>query len=193
MNYNIFNGINQMAGHYAWLDAIMVFLANDGIYAFFAVLVLLWLTGREKHQKTVFFSCLAASAALLIASQIISPIVNHPRPFIDHIVHQLINHSKDPSFPSDHATLAFSIAITVWFRNRLWGAYLLILSVLIGISRVYVGVHYPADIVGGAILAWACSLIVIKYRKQLDPIPLLFIRVYQKLTASIPFIPNSNK
>lgn len=193
MNYDIFNYINQMAGQHNWLDALMVFLAEDIVYILIAILVLFWLTGREYNQQTAFFACLSATFAILLSKYVIGPWVNHSRPFVEHSVHQLISHAASTSFPSDHTTFAFALAFTVWFRHRKWGVLLLSLSLLTGISRIYVGVHYPADIVGGMMLAWISSLICIKNDRLLQPISSVFIGSYRKIMQVIPFTSNSHK
>ncbi|MCD9022782.1 undecaprenyl-diphosphatase [Cohnella silvisoli] len=185
MNYSIFQFLNNLAEHYDWIDDLMEIFAQDIVWIMLAVLVWLWFTGKEANQKLVFFSFLSASVALLIASLIISPEVNHARPFVEHQVHQLIPHAADASFPSDHATLAFSIAFSLLWVKRKLGVVMLGLAVLTGIARVYVGVHYPGDIVGAMALSLSTSLIVFLVRGYLDSIPLFFIRIYRKITSRI--------
>jgi len=83
-----------------------------------------------------------------------------PRPFVAHQVYLLINAANDSSFPSDHATAAFSVAATalLW---RMPGRRLLLLgAVLIALARVYVGAHYPADVVASAGLGTLWAILV---------------------------------
>lgn len=190
MNYAIFQFVNQMAGQYGWLDALMVFFAKDLVWVMLAILAVLWVSGRSVNQKGVFYACLSAALAILVAGWIISPIVDHPRPFVEHTVHQLVPHDADPSFPSDHTTFTFSIAFTVWMLlKRRMGIVMLILACLTGIGRVYVGVHYPADIAGGIILALLSSMAVVKYRKYADPVAKICIGIYNKIASRISFLP----
>ncbi|WP_259618807.1 undecaprenyl-diphosphatase [Paenibacillus doosanensis] len=189
MNYGIFQLINNAAGSWGWLDGMMVFFARDLVYVMIAVLAVLWITGKAANQRMVFYSCLSVVIAIVAAGWIISPIVDHPRPFVDHEVHQLVSHDADPSFPSDHATFAFALAFPIWFLKRRTGGLLLILACLIGIARVYVGVHYPADIAGGLVLGLLISMLVVKYRRWAEPAANFCIGVYGKLTARLSFIP----
>jgi undecaprenyl-diphosphatase len=139
VNYSVFQLINDWAAHYDWIDDFMEFCAQDIVWILLAVLALLWLTGKASNQKVVFYACLSAVVSLLLASFLIAPEVNHPRPFVSHTVHQLIAHASDASFPSDHATMAFSVAFGVWFSKKRTGWLLLALATLTGIARVYVG------------------------------------------------------
>jgi undecaprenyl-diphosphatase len=185
MNDSVFQFLNGLAEHYDWIDDLMEVFAQDIVWIMLAVMACLWFTGKEANQKLVFYSFLSASIALLIASLIISPGVNESRPFVEHQVNQLIPHAADASFPSDHATLAFSVAFSVFLTRRKLGAVMLALAVLTGIARVYVGVHYPGDIVGAMALSLLTSIIVFTLRGRLDAIPLFFIRMYRKITARI--------
>jgi undecaprenyl-diphosphatase len=108
---------------------------------------------------------------------------------VGHMVHLLIPHAADPSFPSDHATLAFSLAFSLLFANRRVGLLMLGLALITGISRVYVGVHYPGDILGAMALSLAAAYLVWKLRTRLDRVPAYFIRLYRKLTRHLDFLP----
>lgn len=185
MNYSLFHFINQLAGHYDWIDDLMEVFAQDIVWIILAVTACLWFTGKEAHQKLAFYSFFSATVALLIASMVISPVVDHARPFVEHQVLQLIPHAPDASFPSDHATLAFSIAFSLFFVKRKLGLWMLLLAIVTGIARIYVGVHYPGDIAGAIALSFIISFTVYKLNGRTDSIPLFFIRVYRNLTGRL--------
>jgi undecaprenyl-diphosphatase len=188
MNYSVFQFLNNLAEKYDWIDDLMEAFAQDIVWILLVIMACLWFTGKAANQKMVFFSLLSASVALLIASLILSPAIDHSRPFVEHQVHQLIPHAADASFPSDHATLSFSIAFSVYLTKRRLGVILLALAVLTGIARVYVGVHYPGDIVGAMVLSLLVSVIVHAFRRRLDAFPQFFIRLQRKLTTRIRHI-----
>src|SRR4029078_6397487 len=71
--------------------------------------------------------------------------------------HLLIAHSSDPSFPSDHATGAFALAFGIWLYDRTIGALLLAVAALLSFARVFVGTHYPGDVVAGAAIGIAVT------------------------------------
>lgn len=191
LNYTLFQDINSSAGLYPWLDALMAFCANFLIFCLPLLLLLMWgrpvnwhgrqLSSDEQgmlHERRaavlwVAFACLAAYGMNLLIEQVI----NEPRPFINHHVHQLIAHAADGSFPSDHTAWAFSVGgmfllqlLPAWRQARqkkietgdstlfkvlvypgLITLLALIIGCVIGFARVFVGVHYPGDIPGGAL------------------------------------------
>ncbi|ASS68673.1 MULTISPECIES: undecaprenyl-diphosphatase [unclassified Paenibacillus] len=185
MNEQIFEIVNGWAGRYAWLDSLMVFCAEYLVFVMLGILALLWLTGRERNQKTVFQAGLAAGLALLVGMLLISPAVNHPRPFAasEH-VHQLVAHAADASFPSDHSTLAFALAASVLFAKRRTGLLLLAMALMTGLGRVFVGVHYPADIAGAAVLSLLAALAAHVLRNRIDALSAPFIRLSRRLMRS---------
>jgi undecaprenyl-diphosphatase len=93
---------------------------------------------------------------------VISSLVDRPRPFVTHphTIHLLIKHAADPGFPSDHATGSFAIATALWLRSRRWGALAFLLAALLSIGRVALGVHYPADVIAGAVLGAAVAVLL---------------------------------
>ena len=101
----------------------------------------------------------SAALALTIA-QVISHIWERPRPYVAHpdAAHLFVPPSVDPSFPSDHATAAFAIAVAILLRNRKAGLLALGMAAVLSVARVAVGTHYPGDVLGGAVLGTLCAL-----------------------------------
>lgn len=64
----------------------------------------------------------------------------------------------DPSFPSDHATAAFAIAVAITLRSRRAGYLALAMATILAVARVAVGIHYPGDVLGGALLGTLSAL-----------------------------------
>ncbi|MDN6180818.1 MAG: undecaprenyl-diphosphatase [Halomonas subglaciescola] len=161
VNVSAFLLINQHAGESAWLDALAIAAAEAMPYVFIAALALLWLSPQPARKKT----SLKAGGAVLLGlglSYAVSLAYFHPRPFVQDLGQGLIVHAADASFPSDHTTFLFSIAFVLALerRTRTLGAVLLGLSAVGGLSRVYVGVHFPLDILGAALvgLLAACAM-----------------------------------
>ncbi|WP_239619251.1 undecaprenyl-diphosphatase [Cohnella mopanensis] len=189
MNENLFHFLNQFASRFDTIDDIFEFFAQDIVWIILIVMAALWITAKPANQKLVFYAGLSTAIALLLGSLLISPAINHPRPFVAHEVNQLIPHAADASFPSDHATLAFSLAFSVWFVRKKLGYILLGLALLTGIARVYVGVHYPGDILGAIVLSFIVSYSVYRTNGKMDVLPNGLIKLYRSLTVKLKFLP----
>ncbi|KEO81906.1 undecaprenyl-diphosphatase [Tumebacillus flagellatus] len=178
MNYEVFQWINNLTTVFpSWLSNFLVFLAENVQYLYIALLVVLWFLGsgaaRKENRRTALYTFLTSMLGFLI-SYIIAKVYTHPRPFMVHDVHQLIPHAPENSFPSDHATLAFAFAWMMLFRKRVWGAWLMLLAVVVGFGRVFGGVHYPMDIVGGFVVALFAAWAVLRTSRIWNALP--FVR-----------------
>jgi len=160
-NQNAFLAINAGAHAPAFVIAIARVLASGSIYLAMILLINAWV----RHGRTVRFALLDATCAALLGlgiAQGITAIWYHPRPFEIGLGRQLLVHAAEASFPSDHATLMFSLAIPLLFcaQSRRWGGALLLLGFAVAWSRIYLGVHFPLDMLGAfGVAAFASFLI----------------------------------
>jgi undecaprenyl-diphosphatase len=181
VNYKLFQVINQNAGHHPILDSFMVFVTKDALFVYALVLLLMWFFGNEKFKYTVIFATITGIFGLFL-NFIIGHVYYEPRPFVTHHVHLLIKHVKDASFPSDHTTGAFSLALAVlWQRHFKIGLGMLIFATLTGISRIYVGHHYPFDILGSMIVALLMSRLIYTSSSFFRPIGDIIITIYNRI------------
>ncbi|MFQ5811599.1 MAG: undecaprenyl-diphosphatase [Anaerolineae bacterium] len=186
-DFQLFQLINNLAGHNALLDGLVRLLVNEYFLttAMSLILVIFWFEGqdqdrRERNQRAI----LQAIIALFIANVILklcNLIYFRPRPFVDHEVNLLFYHPTDSSFPSNPATVGFSVATAIWLYNRRLGALLLVLATLFGLARIYCGVHYPADVIAGALLGALSAYLVVRKGGFIDPIISLIIRTGRRL------------
>lgn len=172
MDYTIYSLINGLAGKFVSLDKTMVFIAQNFQYLFAITLLLLWFKKDTKekvvaNRKAAIFAMMTMLIALGI-NQIIGFVYFRPRPYTLHTAILLVKPSVDPSFPSDHATFAFALALPILVRNKYFGRVMIVMSLLLSFSRVYVGTHYPLDVVGGEIIAYATYKVIHKYPKYFD-------------------------
>ena len=159
MNYQLFELLNGQAGRSAVVDGAVTFAATGLIYAVFVVAAGL---GALALYRRRFQPLLELGAVLFVAflgAAVLSHLSHQVRPFQSHQVHQLIPHDPGVSLPSDHATAAFALAFGVFaFLSRRWGIVLGVAAIAIGLSRVWVGVHYPGDILAAAVIGAVATL-----------------------------------
>jgi undecaprenyl-diphosphatase len=175
----LFHWINGLGGHVVVIDRLFTGLADDYflIIAMCLVLVGMWFgTRKPEERQRNQIAVLKAMASLGMASGFVAlvnnifvgdnkypgtllhEIFNRPRPFDPSSglsVHLLFYKPTDPSFPSNLAAVVFGLAIAVWLMNKRWGTWLLVMAFVACFARVYVGIHYPSDILGGFVFAVA--------------------------------------
>lgn len=162
LDVSLTHAVNALAAQSVVLDALMVGISAAGVpLLVLAVAVQWWRRTERQHTRHVL---LAAGASFLIGlalNQAVLLFVHRMRPYDGGVTHLLIARSQDSSFPSDHATAAFAIAATFLLhgRRRL-GAGFLAIAALIAFSRVFVGIHYVGDILGGVLTAVIAAVAV---------------------------------
>ena len=172
----LFLWINSLIGRAPTFDAAMGWIASDYVVpvSMGLTLVALWFIGRDAPQRMRYqigmFAALTAMALSSLVVLISNALFFRPRPFdgLDG-VNLLFYQPTDSSFPSNSAAAAFAIAAAVWRVNRGIGAALFVGAAVYGFSRVYVGVHYPADILGGAVIAVVVTALTLRLRDLMMP------------------------
>lgn len=141
-----------------WAVALAWGLASGVVPVVALALLLAWVLGRG---RPVLLDAVAAGLIGLGVVQVIGALSYRPRPFESGLGLNLMQHVPENSFPSDHATLVFAIGVTLLLSPwRRAGLALLLLGVGVGWGRVYLGAHYPFDILAGAVLGSLCALAV---------------------------------
>ena len=159
----VFNAIHGLAGIAPLSDALGIFLASYLPYILvLAVLVFVFQRPTAKEKMGTFLTLLLA---VLVSRFILADIVQflYPiaRPFVTLGFTPLIS-ASGASFPSGHASFFFALSFALFIFDRRWGYWFLTLSFLIGLARIFVGVHYPTDILGGIIVGLISYFIVKK-------------------------------
>lgn len=158
MDTAVFYVIQRLTGRSSVLDNAGIYCASVLIWVeAFLIIVFLLL---DRRRRIWAFAAAAASAFLAwLVADGIGWLYFRPRPFaVLANVRLLISKSAlDKSFPSDHASIAFAAATAIYLVDRRWGAPLLAIAALIALGRVFVGVHYPSDVVVGALLGGLCA------------------------------------
>lgn len=153
MDYQIFKLLNGLAGQNVYLDYFFIFLGRFLIFllVLLALFFIFVIVKKLNQRRLLLWRLIYGGALAYVFNWLVGLIFFRSRPFVTHQVNQLIEKSAvEKSFPSDHATLAFLIAATIFLVNRRWGWFAIGLAVLVTLGRVIVGVHYPLDVLAGA-------------------------------------------
>lgn len=167
----IFYFFNNLAGKSDVFDFTAIFFADYLEYALAAIFILfLYLENRSHWQKFQIFLITAISMAIARfgVTNLIRFLYPRPRPFETYNINILITNNGS-SFPSGHAALFFAMAMAIYFYNKKWGAWFFAVALVMGIARVIAGVHYPTDILGGAIIGVSVSYLVFLTAEKNSP------------------------
>lgn len=179
MNNTIFFSLYSLAHQSSIFDKIVVFITDPLIYIMLAVISLYFLVDiKDLHRKIdfnfilekikVFIPVLATGVLAWGIGDLLKSIFRIERPFVIFSqVHSLVPESGF-SFPSLHSTLIAALAFAVYFKNKSFGYVCLFIALLIGLSRIVVGVHFPIDVLGGFILGFIIAFAVNKISKKLN-------------------------
>ncbi len=180
LNQDIFIFINSIAFKYAWLDKLLVFLANDfGIILCFIALIFFMLHrdtdvseyafSRIKRKLKEFIVITSSVVGSWVLVSILKIVFSVPRP-VEALegVRSLIIYGTNDSFPSGHATFFASLAMALYLYHKKLGILFFIGALLVGFSRIAVGIHYPIDIIGGYVLGLGTSFFLYKFFKFLS-------------------------
>jgi undecaprenyl-diphosphatase len=183
MDYPLYHAVNELVVDYSWIGRAFNLVESWSVPLLVAATFGLWLfarPGSSRKWKLACASALASSGIALLINQLIARMWDRARPFVAHPgVHVWGTRSHDPSFPSDHASAAFGIAFAVFLFDRLVGSIFLTAACAIGVGRVFIGAHYPSDVVAGCLVGLASALLVVRF---LRPLIERIVRLVERLT-----------
>jgi len=192
-NQALFLFINGNADTPGWVTGLALICAKYLAVLVPLVLAGLWLTGRDWPREVALRALLVTLLAFL-ASFLVGLAWPHPRPFMIGLGHLFVPHAPTPSFPSNHATAFAAVALTLLAGGlRRPGAVVALAGLAVAWGRVFVGVHFPLDMLGAVALAglayavlapiwWSCGTaltdaLIALYRRLLAvPIRLGWLR-----------------
>ncbi len=134
-------------------ESIIIFLAK---YLYLIVIGITFLFILFSPKKVRLQFILLTILSLLVAfmvGRVLSIFIINPRPFVEGNFLPLVSHIPNNGFPSEHALLVFTLALSVYYVNKKVGILLLILGVLVGVGRILTGVHHILDILGSIIIS----------------------------------------
>jgi membrane-associated phospholipid phosphatase len=174
-DYTVFQFINQGLANPV-TDFIMPLVTTDlnlKIFYAFCIFLLVW-KGDRRLRYAIIFSLITIAATDLINSAVLKPLFERPRPCHSFTVHLLVPCGAGLSFPSSHAANLFGQAFLFRIIKPSLTKYLIPLAIIVALSRVFVGVHYPLDILVGAavgiIIGHAVALLYLKLIPRMAPL-----------------------
>ncbi len=170
-NLHLFQLINAGPGLGAAPLGVVTALAQWLIYLGPITMAVGWVRGDDDVRRDLLQILMGTLIALGLA-QIVTQVWPQPRPFALHLGTQYLAHGDDPGLPSDHVTVFWSLALSALTTRRLarWSLPLLALGLAVGWSRVYLGVHFPLDILGAFPVALAGAVLAQVFRPWVAPV-----------------------
>jgi undecaprenyl-diphosphatase len=184
INQSLFLKLNSLANTNSILDFLGIIGAEYMPIVFIMIEIYLFFFKKKKNIAIFAFMTMVLGLGI---NQIVGMLYFHNRPFIDGLGHTILNHVPENSFPSDHTTFMFSIAIYLYMKleNKIIGESLLILSFIGGLSRVFVGIHYPFDIMGSIFISLIAFIIINKFEFKLQVINDFILTLEEKIFKKI--------
>lgn len=183
----IFLWINGWVGTSAIFDRVAQWVVSDYLIPVTFSVVLLWLwfgwtdwAMRERHQRGVMLAGIGVGITSGLV-KILNEFYFRSRPFESLDVEMLFYPPTDSSFPANPVAIVVAMATGAWMADRRIGAVMYICSLTYGFSRIYAGVFYPLDILGGALIGVLATYIVYLILKRIEPLPTLCLRLVRFL------------
>ena len=183
---SVFLWINGLAGKVTVFDEFFKGIADDYFALITGCLVLIWLwfatrdvVQREKNQRAVLWA-MASIGIVCAMMMLINNNYFKLRPFDvlpGDSINLLFYKPTDSSFPSNIAAVIFALAIPIFIKNKRYGSWLLVLAILTGFGRIYIGVHFPLDVVSGVALGALASFISLGILRIIKPLPDFVLKI----------------
>nr|WP_239002425.1 undecaprenyl-diphosphate phosphatase [Photorhabdus khanii] len=157
MNHNLFTFFNATPESSPVMIATAIFIAKYLVLIFPLTLAGFWFWGSERalpHHRIIVSKTTMSSCFAMLASYCIGLLCPHDRPFVEGFGYNFLLHAPTTSFPSDHGTIVFTFALSFLFWYRILPSLGLMTTALaIAWARVYLGVHWPMDMVGAFLVS----------------------------------------
>jgi membrane-associated phospholipid phosphatase len=186
LDWSIFHAVNEFAGDERWLAHAVYAFERFGVVLYVLAVALLWLASRpgtDRRWKLAALAGTASAGLALLINQAIGKVVWHrPRPYDSHAGVYHLSNSHDASFPSDHASAAFAIALGIYLVDRRVGRLFVAVAAAIAAGRVLIGAHYPGDVLAGLGVGLAAALIVVRLG---GPLLVRAVRVLERISDPV--------
>ncbi len=171
MDWRWEHSIYNVSLHHHWVGSLFHGIEQASIPVMVVITAVLWFLARpgaDSKWKLACGSAYLSAAIAYVAAFVVHHLYDRPRPYEAHpsLPHPWSS-STDASFPSDHTSLSFAIAFAVLMFDGVAGAIFLVVAVIIGVGRLFIGAHYPGDVAAGVLVGLAAALVVVRLLRPL--------------------------
>jgi len=185
MDWRLYHAIYDVSLHHHWLGSFFNGVEKASIPVMIVATVALWFLARpggDRKWKLAAASGLGAAALALAVNLVLHAIHDRPRPYEAHTIAHPWSSSTDSSFPSDHASASLAIAFAVLAFDTAVGAVFLVAALLITVGRVFIGAHYPGDVLASLVVALVAAFVVVRLVR---PLVAALVRLFERLTDPV--------
>ena len=182
MDWRLEHSIYNVSLHHHWVGSLFHGIEAVSIPVMVILTGLLWFLARpgdDRKWKLACGSAYLAAALAYVANFVIHHVYDRARPYEAHAISHPWSSSTDASFPSDHTSLSFAIAFAVLMFDTGVGIFFLAVAAVIGVGRLFIGAHYPGDVLAGVLIGLAAAFVVVKL---LQPFVLWVVRWVERVT-----------
>lgn len=166
MDWRIERALYDVSLHHHWVGSLFHGVEQASIPVMVVLTGLLWFLSRPGRDRKWKLACACGylSAAVAYACAfVIHHIYDRARPYEAHRISHPWSSSTDASFPSDHTSLSFAIAFAVLAFDTVAGIVFLVVAAVIGIGRLFIGAHYPGDVLAGVAIGAVVAFVVVRW------------------------------
>jgi undecaprenyl-diphosphatase len=165
VDWRLEHGIYDVSLRHHWVGSLFHGIEAASIPVMVILTGLLWFLARpggDRKWKLACASGYAAAALAYLVNVVIHDIHDRARPYEAHAIRHPWSTSTDASFPSDHTSLSFAIAFAVLLFDTVAGVVFLAVAAIIGVGRLFIGAHYPGDVLAGVLVGLVSAFVVVK-------------------------------
>ncbi|QRG70259.1 undecaprenyl-diphosphatase [Brevibacillus choshinensis] len=184
VNIHYFRLINDLGKQYPMWNPVFYVIAEYMVYGLALAVFLYWFRRTSENRMMVICGTVTFFLAELFG-KVAGSLHYNQQPSAELTdVNQLVQKAVNNSFPSDHTILFFSFCMSFWLFKKRSGIFWMLLALCMGISRIWVGVHYPADVIVGALISIGSALAVYLVVPRL-PIVHTLLGFYEKAEQAL--------
>jgi undecaprenyl-diphosphatase len=169
VDWRVEHAIYNVSLHHHWVGSLFHGIEQASIPVMVVLTGIIWFFNRpgvDRTWKLASASGYLAAAIAYVVAFVVHHIYDRPRPYEAHAIQHPWSSSTDASFPSDHTSLSFAIAFAVLAFDTAAGVVFLVVAAIIGVGRLFIGAHYPGDVLAGVLVGAVVAVIVVRWLRR---------------------------